>query len=93
MNPLVVGEPVSFTEASHAVQCYHQLPNHRFLPLEHNFTVMTKDFFVSGYRQITDAYLLGIALRAQGRLITFDKRIHEIIAHIPEAEKHLTVLQ
>jgi len=28
-----------------------------------------------GHRQVTDAYLLALAVRQQGRLVTFDQRI------------------
>lgn len=31
--------------------------------------------FVLGHRQVTDAYLLALATRNGGRLVTFDKRI------------------
>ncbi len=30
---------------------------------------------MAGYRQVTDVYLLGLAVRNQGKLVTFDQRI------------------
>ena len=66
MNPAAVGEPVSFQSALQALQSYYNLPNHRFLPLDHDFHEMTKEFQVLGHRQTTDAYLLGTAAGVQG---------------------------
>lgn len=34
---------------------------------------------ITGYRQVTDAHLLGIALRHEGRLATLDRRILEVV--------------
>ncbi len=93
MNPSVVGEPVSFKTALQVLENYYSLPNHRFLPLEQDFQEMTKRFSVSGHRQTADAYLLGTAICVQGRLITFDRRIKEIISGIPDADIHLQLLQ
>lgn len=46
---------------------------------------------VLGHRQVTDSYLLALAVRHQGRFVTFDRRIG--IAAVPGAKaKHLAVL-
>ncbi len=34
---------------------------------------------VVGYRQVTDAHLLALAIRRQGRLATFDRGVSELI--------------
>ncbi len=92
MNISVVGEPVSFEIALQALQTYYALPNYKFLPLEYNFRDMTTSFHLSGHRQTTDAYLLGTAIKHQGKLVSFDKKIKSILSDHPEAEKHLLLL-
>jgi uncharacterized protein len=47
---------------------------------------------VLGHRQITDAYLLALAVRHRGRLVTFDRRISEQAVPGATAEQ-LKVLQ
>jgi toxin-antitoxin system PIN domain toxin len=46
---------------------------------------------IAGAQQITDAYLLGLAVRHQGRLVTFDKRIPQR-AVVGAAPRHLEIL-
>ena len=47
---------------------------------------------VLGHRQLTDAYLLALAVRHNGRLVTFDQRIS--LSTVKGAEdRHLTVIQ
>jgi uncharacterized protein len=46
---------------------------------------------VLGHRQVTDAYLLALAVHHGGRLVTFDKRIAVETVHNAHAE-HLVVL-
>jgi len=44
-----------------------------------------------GHRQVTDAYLLALAVRQQGRLVTFDQRIRVDV--VPEATpEHLQII-
>lgn len=68
-------------------------PDHEFWPADVN--LLEKKFFdwsrIMGHRQVTDAYLLALAVRHGGRLVTLDKRI------TPEAvagagDEHLLVL-
>ena len=68
-------------------------PNHHFWP--DDVSLLDDQRFdttlLAGPRQITDAYLLGLAVKHRGRLVTFD---HNIAVHvITGAEpKHLCVL-
>lgn len=52
-------------------------PNHEFWKDDLTLAEATATFrdLLSGHQQITDAYLLGLALRYKGRLATFDKGI------------------
>jgi len=52
-------------------------PEHRFWPAD--ISLMGNDHVdwsnVLGHRQVTDAYLLALAVRNKGRFVTFDQRI------------------
>jgi toxin-antitoxin system PIN domain toxin len=50
---------------------------HRFWPDEVSLcdTTLFKPIFIRGYRQVTDVYLLGLAVKMGGRLATFDRTI------------------
>lgn len=47
---------------------------------------------VLGHRQVTDSYLLALAVRRGGRLVTFDQRISQSAVHGAES-RHLAVLK
>jgi toxin-antitoxin system PIN domain toxin len=47
---------------------------------------------VLGSRQVTDAYLLALAVAAGGRFVTFDRGIRENLVH-GASRRHLTVLE
>ena len=70
-----------------------QSPHHHFWPDDISLLDDQRfdlDFLV-GPRQITDAYLLGLAVKHRGRLVTFDQNIavHVVTGAEP---KHLCVL-
>lgn len=48
---------------------------------------------VVGHRQVTDAYLLTLAIRSGTRLITFDGGIGQLLATPAERQRHLRVLE
>ena len=92
MNPSVVGEAVSYSAAAAAIKAFYQHPKHRFWPLNEGVVSAIGNIPISGYRQLTNAYLLGIAAKMQGRLITFDKKMESLIEELPVYEKHLVVV-
>jgi toxin-antitoxin system PIN domain toxin len=61
-------------------------PNHEFWPEEIGLTEAIGRFGkrLHGYRQITDAYLLGLAMHRKGKLATFDR---SIAALLPEGKR------
>lgn len=70
-----------------------QSPHHRFWPddvslLDDRRFDMT---LLAGPRQITDAYLLGLAVKHNGRLVTFDRGIAVHVVNGAEA-RHLCIL-
>ena len=69
-------------------------PSHRLLALDFAFAdVMTCcTGGVVGHRQITDAYLLTAAMRADMKLLTFDGGITQLLATAVERQRHVLVL-
>lgn len=57
------------------------LPHHVFFP--DDISMVSSQFVdpakLLGYRQVTDAHLLGIALRHDGRLATFDRGVFDLV--------------
>ena len=47
---------------------------------------------LTGHKQITDAYLLSIAIRNGGRLVTFDRRIRQLAPQGSEEQDSLEIL-
>ncbi|MDP1525194.1 MAG: hypothetical protein Q8M20_05255 [Rhodocyclaceae bacterium] len=74
-----------------AEACAH--PDHDFWPDAHSLLASGSVDWgkITGHRQITDAYLLGLAVRKGGRFVTLDARLrHETV---PGARaEHLVVL-
>jgi toxin-antitoxin system PIN domain toxin len=52
-------------------------PGYRFWPMEEDWATLAAPFIerVFGHQQITDAYLLGLAVKEDGILVTMDKAI------------------
>jgi uncharacterized protein len=68
-------------------------PSHEFWPdtltAPRALKPLMQDAF--GYRQITDAYLLSLALRHKARLATFDRGLLEI-ATVAKVESHVELI-
>lgn len=52
-------------------------PLHGYWEIKDRWTDLTARFAgrIKGHQQVTDAYLLGLAIKEDGALVTFDKRI------------------
>jgi uncharacterized protein len=48
---------------------------------------------LSGHQQLTDAYLLSLAIRRQGKLLTFDKRVLRLAPDGSAERTHLEILE
>lgn len=68
-------------------------PAHRFLPDDYSLLDVSQIAWqqVLGHRQITDSYLLGLAVRHQCRFVTFDARIDPSIVIGATAEHWVTL--
>jgi hypothetical protein len=56
------------------------LPNYSFLPMDQPWLELVAPFSnrLHGYRQVTDALLLGLAIRNQAILVTLDRSIQAL---------------
>ena len=63
-----------------------------FWPINDSWAVLTRPFAnrIFGHQQVTDAYLLGLAIKHDGVLVTFDKAVRFLAG--PQFEKHVLVL-
>jgi len=69
-----------------------QRPGHRFWPMDSTLTEAVQPFRerLFGHRQVTDAYLLGLAIKNKGRLVTLDRGIETLAGK--DYRQHVTVL-
>lgn len=68
---------------------------HRFLNIDFPFQMVRKICTggVVGHRQITDAYLLTLAIKNKAKFISFDAGVRQLLATEPERIKHLVILE
>lgn len=66
-------------------------PRHRFLALDFGIEQVLGSCTggLRGHRQITDAWLLTLAMRNQVKLVTFDGTIAQLLATSEERQQHL----
>jgi toxin-antitoxin system PIN domain toxin len=85
--------PLTFADALVAIRTQIALPGHAFWP--DNISIMDVELFdhgrILGPNQITDVYLLALAMKNGGRLATFDRAIP--LGAVRGAEKrHVAVI-
>jgi toxin-antitoxin system PIN domain toxin len=80
-------------EATAMLATLTRSPGYRYWPITTGWADLTTPFRarVFGHQQITDAYLLGLAVRRNGVLVTLDKAIQFIAG--PQYNKHVLVLE
>ena len=68
-------------------------PGYRYWPLTESWAVVTAPFAerILGHQQVTDAYLLGMAIKENGVLVTFDRGLKYLAG--AEFASNLLVLQ
>ena len=74
-NPRFLAHPPDIGEAVHMLELLTRLPGHRFWTLDVAFVSAVEPLLerLFGHQQVTDAYLLGLAISKKGKLATFDK--------------------
>ena len=90
-NPKVGGHAMD--EAVRTLANILAFPGFRFWPIPESWTVLTDPFSsrLFGHQQIADAYMLGLALRENGVLVTLDKAL-KYLAGV-EHSQHVLVLE
>jgi uncharacterized protein len=76
-NPAFSRDAVSTAEAAERLSTNLSSPQHRFLPGSISFAQAVKPFVarLCGHQQVTDAYLLGLAMHYEVRLATYDQSV------------------
>lgn len=69
-----------------------QQPGYRYQPITADWQTLTRPFFnrLHGYRQVTDAFLLGLAIHQGLVLTTFDSALLHLAG---EHSKHVHLLK
>jgi toxin-antitoxin system PIN domain toxin len=83
----------SILEASEVLGALVDHPGYRFWPIEDDWATLAAPFIerVFGHQQITDAYLLGLAVKEDGILVTMDKAIQFLAG--PKYRKNVLLLE
>ena len=70
----------SIADAMRMLEEIAALPNCENLPIEHSWLELIQPFTprLHGYRQVTDALLLGLAIRNEAILVTLDRSIQAL---------------
>ena len=92
-NPLVVGTAKSPVETLDNLEAAASQSDHKFLTLPGSGIAVLRKCLAKcqGYKQITDAYLIAIAISNNAKLSTFDARLLHL-SFDPEAVELVTTL-
>ena len=93
-NRNVIPEARTPGEALHLLRRIVALPGHRFWA--DDVSIASADEIdgtkLLGYRQVTDAHLLALAIRRRGRLVTFDTGLRGLVPEAHSARDVVRVL-
>jgi predicted nucleic acid-binding protein len=81
-NQRIIQPSLTPSTALKAMELLVAHPNHVFWPDSLSASQALNGLSLSGYRQVTDAYLVGLANRNGGQLVTFDRGIPQISADV-----------
>lgn len=81
-NPTAVKQVVAPVDAIELLRRLHSVESHAFWAMEHSVVEMPDGIRVrlQGYRQITDAVLLALAVRHNGKLATLDGGLVSLVS-------------
>jgi toxin-antitoxin system PIN domain toxin len=85
--------PHSVERATAILQSLKGLPGYWYWGIKESWVDLTAPFAsrVTGHQQVTDAYLLGMAIKEDGVLVTFDRGLKYLAG--PEFVRHILVLE
>ena len=83
----------SVKEATEVLAALAKRPGYRYWPITESWASLVAPFRerIFGHRQVTDAYLLGLAVKEDGVLVTMDKGIEFLAGR--EYGRHVLVLE
>jgi uncharacterized protein len=94
-NPAMQSGMVTLERAIAILQALRAHPGFRYWPITdaENWVAVTARFAsrISGHQQVMDAYLLGLAIRENGALVTFDRGLRHLAG--PQFSKNLLILE
>lgn len=92
-NPKILADAVSPKQGIALLEQMTALEFHQFWADDVSLTEapIFNEGYIVGHRQITDAYLLALAMQHNGRLVSFDRAIGTY--YPKKADKHLLILQ
>jgi uncharacterized protein len=87
------GPGVSMEESTRALADLAGQPGYHYLSASHDWKTLTKPFekHLHGYKQVPDAYLLGLAIRNRMSLVTFDQALWHLAGDL--WQKNLLILE
>ena len=91
-NPAYRPGPRTLEQAIAILQVIKGLPGYRYWGIDESWVTLTAPFAarIFGHQQVTDAYLLGLAIKGDGVLVTFDSGVRHLAG--AEFSKNLLVL-
>jgi hypothetical protein len=92
-NPAFRPGSRTFEQAVAILQGLKALPGYSYWGIEESWVVLTAPFAarIKGHQQVRDAYLLGLAIKADGVLITFDRGLRYMAG--PHFARHVHVIE
>jgi uncharacterized protein len=92
-NPSFYPGPRTHEDATTALAELANRPGYRYWPLTESWADLTAPFAlrITGHRQVIDAYLLGMAIKENGVLVTFDRGLKYLAG--PQFSRNLLFLE
>lgn len=94
-NPAMQRSAITLDRAIAVLQALRAHPGYRYWPITdaENWIAVTATFAgrISGHQQVTDAYLLGMAIKENGVLVTFDRGLRYMAG--PQYSRNLLILE
>lgn len=92
-NPTFRPGPHTFERAIAILQSLKRLPGYSYWEINGSWVDLASPFAarISGHQQVTDAYLLGMAIKEDGVLVTFDRGLKYMAG--PQFSRNLLVLE
>lgn len=92
-NPKFSEHSLETGEALEMLRMVAKLPGHRFWAMDVRFLDAVEPFMerLFGHQQVSDAYLLGMAVKNKGKLVTLDRAIKVLAGS--EFHDHVLLLE